>query len=89
MEKRTNFSNEELLKIQDFLSGVQETNEDTEYDADQEYIVNAIIGLVTEQEKTSIKQDFDIPYIHPMITIQKWNAELKDLADKLLNTDYL
>lgn len=87
MKKPTSVSKEELLKIQRFLSEVKDTNEDTEYDPDQEYIVNAIIQLVKEQEKTSITEDFNVPYIHPMITVQKWSTELKDLVDKMLYMD--
>ena len=87
MKKPTSVSKEELLKIQRFLSEVKDTNEDTEYDPDQEYIVNAIIQLVKEQEKASITEDFNVPYIHPMITVQKWSTELKDLVDKMLYMD--
>ena len=74
----------ELIKIKDFLSRVSHTNEDTQYEASQENIVNSIIALVRQQEKTSIIEDFDIPYVHPMITIQKWNEELKLIVDDLL-----
>ena len=87
MEKSTSIPKYELLKVQRFLSEVKDTNEDTEYDPDQEYIVNTIIQLVKEQEKTSITEDFNVPYIHPMITVQKWSTELKDLVDKLLYMD--
>jgi len=87
MEKSTSIPKDELLKVQRFLSEVKDTNEDTEYDPDQEYIVNTIIQLVKEQEKTSITEDFNVPYIHPMITVQKWSTELKDLVDKLLYMD--
>ena len=87
MERPTSISREELLKIQNFLSEVKDTNEDTEYEPDQEYIVDAIIRLVKEQEKTSITEDFNVPYIHPMITVQKWSEELKQIVDKLLYMD--
>ena len=74
----------ELIKIQEFLSVVSETNEDTEYDPSQEYIVNSIIELVKQHGNTSITEDFDVPYIHPMITIQKWIEELKLIVNDVL-----
>ena len=74
----------ELIKIQEFLSVVSETNEDTEYDPSQEYIVNSIIELVKQHGNTSITEDFDVPYIHPMITIQKWIEELKLIVKDVL-----
>ena len=82
--KEQQISKEELVKIQEFLSHVSETNEDTEYDPSQENIVNSIITLVKDQEKTSISEDFDIPFVHPMITIQKWIEELKMIVDDML-----
>jgi len=89
MGKTTNFTKQQLVKIQSFLTDVLETNEDTAYDPDQEYIVNDIIELTREQSKTSIAEDFSIPYVHPMITVQKWSSELKLMVEDLLNTDYL
>jgi len=74
----------ELIKMQEFLSVVSETNEDTEYDPSQEYIVNSIIKLVKQHGNTSITEDFDVPYIHPMITIQKWIEELKLIVADVL-----
>ena len=74
----------DLIKIQEFLSVVSETNEDTEYDPSQEYIVNSIIELVKQHGNTSITEDFDVPYIHPMITIQKWIEELKLIVNDVL-----
>jgi len=74
----------ELIKIQEFLSVVSETNEDTEYDPSQEYIVNSIIEMVKQHGNTSITEDFDVPYIHPMITIQKWIEELKLIVNDVL-----
>ena len=74
----------ELIKIQEFLSVVSETNEDTEYDPSQEYIVNSVIELVKQHGNTSITEDFDVPYIHPMITIQKWIEELKLIVNDVL-----
>jgi len=74
----------ELIKIQEFLSAVSETNEDTEYDPSQEYIVNSIIELVKQHGNTSITEDFDVPYVHPMITIQKWVEELKLIVRDVL-----
>lgn len=74
-----------LIKIQNFLTEIGETNEDTEFNPSQEAIVDSIIELVNEQGKTSIIEDFNLPYIHPMITVQKWNKELKDIVDDILN----
>lgn len=79
----------ELIKIQEFLSDVSETNEDTEYSPSQEYIVNSIIQLVKQHGNTSITEDFDVPYIHPMITIQKWIEELKLIVKEVLQKNSL
>ncbi|WP_221391735.1 hypothetical protein [Dyadobacter sp. NIV53] len=84
MMDKQQISKEELIKIKDFLSRVSETNEDTQYDPSQENIVDAIITLVKELEKTSIVEDFNVPYIHPMITVQKWSVELKEIVSDLL-----
>ena len=63
-----------------FLQKVSEMNEDTVYDSSDEYLVSAIIDLVTKGGHTSILEDFNKPFIHPMITIQKWVEELKVIA---------
>lgn len=63
-----------------FLQKVSEMNEDTVYDSSDEYLVNAIIDLVRDKGFTSISEDFDTPFIHPMITIQKWTEELKTIV---------
>ncbi|MCE7060098.1 hypothetical protein [Dyadobacter sp. CY343] len=73
-----------LLEMQQFLEEVSATNEDTTFDPDHDYLVEALITLVREEEKTSIVEDFDTPYLHPMLTVQKWVEELKLLvAEKL------
>ena len=72
----------ELKIIKDFLSEVSETNEDTEYDQSDKNIVNSVILLVKDLHKTSIVEDFEIPYIHPMATVQKWCEELKTIVDQ-------
>ena len=84
-----NIPRADLIKIKEFLSTVSETNEDTEYDPSQESIVNSIIDLVKQHGNTSITEDFDIPYIHPMITIQKWIEELKLIVDDILQKNDL
>lgn len=63
-----------------FLQKVSEMNEDTVYDSSDEYLVNAIIDLVRDKGFTSISEDFNTPFIHPMITIQKWAEELKRIV---------
>jgi hypothetical protein len=74
-----------LIKMQTFLQGVSELNEDTVYNETDEFIVNAIKSLVKEDGHTSIATDFDQPFIHPMITIQKWVEELKQIVQEKLN----
>ncbi|WP_141110353.1 hypothetical protein [Dyadobacter psychrophilus] len=69
--------NNKLPEMLAFLQKVSEMNEDTVYDSSDEYLVNAIIDLVKEQGHTSIAEEFDTPFLHSMITIQKWAEELK------------
>ena len=71
---------EELLRLAEFLDQTAETNEDTEFDSSQDYLVEGLIRLVREKGKTSIVEDFETPYVHPMITVQKWVEELKLLV---------
>ncbi|MCF2494565.1 hypothetical protein [Dyadobacter chenhuakuii] len=63
-----------------FLHKVSEMNEDTVYDSSEEYLVQAIVKMVDEKGYTSISEDFNTPFIHPMITIQKWSEELKEIV---------
>lgn len=63
-----------------FLQKVSEMNEDTVYDSSEEYLVQAIVKMVDEKGYTSISEDFNTPFIHPMITIQKWSEELKKIV---------
>ena len=74
-----------LPKMQTFLEGVSEMNEDTVYNEADEYLVNAIIALVKEDGHTSIAEEFDQPFIHPMITIQKWVEELKLIVQEKID----
>jgi hypothetical protein len=67
-----------------FLKKTAESNEDTEFDSSQEYLVEDLIRLVKENGNTSIVEDFETPYVHPMITIQKWVEELKLLVAESL-----
>ena len=78
----------QLLKIQEFLAEVKDYNEDTEYDPSQEELVDSIKEMVRDQGKTSINEDFEVPYVHPMITIQKWSIELKQMVDDILVKDF-
>jgi len=81
----TTLSTTTLNKVMDFLNKVADTNEDTEFDPSEEYLVDAIKIIVKEQHKTSVTEDFDVPYIHPMITIQKWNKELKQIVSEVIS----
>ena len=76
-----------LLKMYALLERTEETNEDTEYDPADDAVVEALIALVKNKEKTSISEDFETPYIHPMITVQKWAVELKQIVGEAL-TEY-
>jgi hypothetical protein len=84
MSNPTNLSENLLSEMYQFLEEVSEANEDTEYDSSKEYLVEAIKQLVIDKELTSIKEDFDTPFIHPMITIQKWVEELKNTVKEAL-----
>ncbi|MCF2443821.1 hypothetical protein L0657_07620 [Dyadobacter sp. CY345] len=74
-----------LDEIHAFLLKIEESNEDTEYSSDQEYIVNAIIELARVKGRMPIIQDFEKTYIHPLITIQKWIEELKLITNEAIN----
>lgn len=74
-----------LQEIKVFLSKIDETNENTEYSADQEYIVESIIELVKIKGRQDIVDEFKTAYIHHLITIQKWVDDLKRIADEALN----
>jgi hypothetical protein len=75
---------ESLLSIYTFLEKIAETNEATSFDSSEELMVEKLIALVKAQGKTSIAEDFEKPYIHPMITIQKWVEELKLMISETL-----
>jgi len=81
----TTLSTTTLNEVMDFLNKVADTNEDTEFEPSEEYLVEAIKTLVREKQKTSITEDFDVPYIHPMITIQKWNKELRQIVAEVIS----
>jgi len=85
MPQQSNLEKTSLEEIQAFLARIGESNESTEYSTDQEYIVNGIIELARIKGRTAIVEDFETPYIHAMITIQKWIGELKLIADEALN----
>ncbi|MCE7038860.1 hypothetical protein [Dyadobacter sp. CY312] len=84
MSLPTHFSQNQLVEMRNFMESVSDTNEDTRFKTSQEAIVNAIIELMNKENKTSIVEDFAVPYIHPMITIQKWNVEIKQIIDDLI-----
>jgi hypothetical protein len=75
----------QLLQISDFLDKVSDTNEDTRYDTEQDPLVQTIIDICISEKKTSIVEDFEKAYVHPMITIQKWSEELKEIVNGLIN----
>jgi len=85
MPQESSLENTSLEEIIAFLTKIGDSNESTEYSTDQEYIVNAIIELAKLKGKAAIVDDFETPYIHPLITIQKWIDELKLIADEALN----
>lgn len=85
MPHQINLEKTSLEEIQAFLAKVGESNESTEYSTEQEYVVNGIIALARIKGRTAIIEDFETPYIHPLITIQKWIDELKLIADEALN----
>ncbi|MEO6285692.1 MAG: hypothetical protein ABIN80_11570 [Dyadobacter sp.] len=75
---------ESLLMMYRFLEKIADTNEATSFDSSEELMVEKLINLVKAQGKTSIAEDFEKPYIHPMITIQKWVEELKLIVSETL-----
>jgi hypothetical protein len=85
MPQKLSFHKSQLEKVIAFLSKVSSTNESTDYSSDQEYIVETIIDLVRAKGRTDIMEEFETPYIHPLITIQKWVDQLKLIADEALN----
>jgi GTPase Era involved in 16S rRNA processing len=85
--KTDKMDNASLLKIYQFLEKTAETNEATTFDASQELMLEQLMALVKAKGKTSIAEDFATPYVHPMITVQKWVEELKLIVrDALLET---
>jgi hypothetical protein len=68
-----------------FLEKTAENNEATSFDSVQYPIVEDLIALVKAKGKTSIAEDFETPYVHPMITVQKWVTELKGLVSETLS----
>lgn len=85
MPQQATLNKSRLQEIKVFLSKIDETNESTEYSADQEYIVESIIELAKMKGRQDIVNEFETAYIHHLITIQKWVADLKRIADEALN----
>ena len=75
----------QLHLLRNFLEKVGDTNEDTRYSQEREPLVQLLIDLCIHLEKTSIVEDFEQPFIHPMITVQKWNEELKLIVDEQIS----
>jgi len=84
MPEPTQLSEDLLSEMYLFLEEVSEVNEDTEYDSSKEYLVDAIKQFVQDKALTSIQEDFQTPFVHPMITIQKWVEELKTAVKQAL-----
>ena len=74
-----------LLQMHDFLEKTAAENEATEFDSSQETVLNQLIALVRENGNTSIVEDFETPFVHPMITVQKWIDELKLIVGQHLH----
>jgi hypothetical protein len=85
MPQKSSLNKSRLREIIVFLSKVRANNESTEYSADQEYVVEAIMDLVKAKGRMDIMEEFETPYIHPLITIQKWVDQLKLVADEALS----
>jgi hypothetical protein len=85
MPQKSSLYKSRLREIIVFLSKVSANNESTEYSADQEYVVEAIMDLVKAKGRMDIMEEFETPYIHPLITIQKWVDQLKLVADEALS----
>jgi hypothetical protein len=75
--KLPDMNRETLLKLYAFLEKTADSNEATTFNATEDPMVEDLISLVKAQGKTSIAEDFEMPFVHPMITIQKWVEELK------------
>lgn len=84
MPHQPSFNKSRLAEVKAFLSKISESNESTEYSAKQEYIVEAIIDLAKAKGRNDIVEEFETPYIHHLITIQKWVEELKLITDEAL-----
>ncbi|MGV3601657.1 MAG: hypothetical protein ACO1N1_10660 [Dyadobacter fermentans] len=74
----------QLLAAYRFLEKVSEFNEDTEYDPADEPHIALLQALVKERNQKAIAEDFNKPFLHPMVTIQQWVEELKELVSKEL-----
>ncbi|MCF0069190.1 hypothetical protein LZD49_01820 [Dyadobacter sp. CY261] len=70
----------QLLDTYHFLEKVSGFNEDTEYDpADQPHI-DALRNLAESRDQKAIVEEFNKPFLHPMVTIQQHVDELKELV---------
>lgn len=71
------YNQQELLQLEGLLEKVSAFNEDTEYDPDDEILIEKITKLAAESGEPAMVEDFATPYLHPMQNIQKWVEELK------------
>lgn len=70
----------QLLAAFRFLEKVSGSNEATEYDPADEPLIHALAGLADEKNQKAISEDFNKPFLHPMVTVQQHVEELKELV---------
>lgn len=69
-----------LLDTFRFLEKVSGFNEDTEFDPDDQPYIDTLTQLAAEYQKAAISEDFNKPFLHPMVTVQQHTEELKELV---------
>lgn len=70
----------QLLEIYHFLEKVSEFNEDTEFDPADEPKIDLLRSLVEARNQTVIAEEFNKPFLHPMVTVQQHVEALKELV---------
>jgi hypothetical protein len=71
-----------LTRIHRLLEKAEATNEATEYDPANDELLDALARIAREEGETAIVEDFEKPFVHPMITVQTWVKELKQLVER-------
>ncbi|WP_353720404.1 hypothetical protein [Dyadobacter sp. 676] len=74
----------QLLDTFRFLEKVSGFNEDTEYDPADQKFIDILVTLARERNKKAIVEDFNKPFLHPMVTVQQRVEELKELVRQAL-----